>query len=442
MKKKILIHFKSDKFFRVFYYSPLKKKLEKEYNVFFFMDSKSRFNHLVPNKKKILYQKNLKINLILKYPLKYICYVFFRILDIILFNNINFESITYRFNMINKLGFQYIKKNNKGIKFDYKKERSVGNFLHPYHGFPLAENKILFHFFKRIYLSKNFIHPGFYDVLSNKKFDAIILMHLQSKEVFDIKKIINFLKYKSINIIYGWDQPTLKGMLAVKRDEKIIVTNNQIKLELIKYHNIKKSQIINLGNFFLESLYKKKRKIFSKKIVLFYALATYRVSKNEIDTIKMIYNYFKKRKIKFKLILRPHPHDRYYFSELKKLRLNNLEIMKSTFYDIDKLIRKLNESNLVITNGTSMFLDARSMNKICATLLVDKNDINLQKPYLRFFRKKDRNIIYKNFNNLYREYKNGKLEKKNRLLDNCYLNPVNNQITKSYVDFIRNEISK
>lgn len=80
MKKKILIHFKSDKFFRVFYYSQLKKKLEKKYNVFFFMDSKSRFNHLVPNKKKILYQKNLKINLILKYPLKYICYVFLEFL--------------------------------------------------------------------------------------------------------------------------------------------------------------------------------------------------------------------------------------------------------------------------------------------------------------------------------------------------------------------------
>ena len=267
-------------------------------------------------------------------------------------------------------------------------------------------------------------------------------MHLQSKEVFFIKKIIDLLQYKSINIIYGWDQPTLKGMLAANKKEKIIVTNNQIKFDLINYHSYNKSKIYNLGNYFLENLYRKRKKNNSKKFVIFYALTTRRISKNEIDTIQKIYNYFEKKKIKFKLILRPHPHDRYYYEELIKLKRNNLEIMKSTFYDIDQLIKKLNESNLIITNGTSMFLDARAMKKICATLLIDKNDTNLKKPYLRFFSYRNKRITYKDLDLLYKEYKTGILIKKNQLLDKYYLDPINKNITKNYLKFINDEISK
>lgn len=443
MKKKILIHFKSDKFFRVFNYSQLKKKLEKKYEVYFLLSKEeSRFAHLVKKKRLIFYQKNLNYKLILKYPIKYLFYIFFRLLDVLLLKNINFESITYRYNLINKIGFQYIQKTNKNLKFDYDKEYMAGNFLNPSYGFPFSESKFLLNLFKKLFLSKYFIHPGFYDLLVDKKFDAVILMHLQSKEVFFIKKIIDLLQYKSINIIYGWDQPTLKGMLAANKKEKIIVTNNQIKFDLINYHSYNKSKIYNLGNYFLENLYRKRKKNNSKKFIIFYALTTRRISKNEIDTIQKIYNYFEKKKIKFKLILRPHPHDRYYYEELIKLKRNNLEIMKSTFYDIDQLIKKLNESNLIITNGTSMFLDARAMKKICATLLIDKNDTNLKKPYLRFFSYRNKRITYKDLDLLYKEYKTGILIKKNQLLDKYYLDPINKNITKNYLKFINDEISK
>ena len=216
---------------------------------------------------------------------------------------------------------------------------------------------------------------------------------MQNKEVFFIKNAAKFLGYKQINIIYGWDQPTLKGCVAANKDEKIITTNKQLKLDLKQFHNFPNSNLINLGNFFLEDFLKKRKKFKSKKIVIFYALNTIRGAGNEIEVIKNIINFFVRQKIKYKLVLRPHPHDRYYFKEILKFKNSHIEIMKSTFFDINKLIEKLNESDLVLTNGTSMFLDARALNKQCASLILDKSDLNLQKPHLRFFSKKQHNLL-------------------------------------------------
>lgn len=441
-KKKILLHFKSDKFLRVFHNSQLKKELEKKYEIFFLMGDGSRFRHIISKKKTLIYQKGLNSKFILKYPIKFLIYIIYRIIDILLLKNINFESVTYRHNLIKKIGFQYIKKKNKNIKFDFKKEYYSGNFLNPIYGFPFPENKFLFKIFKGIFLSKYFIHPGFYDLLKKKKFSAIIYFHLQNKEVFFIKNAAKFLGYKQINIIYGWDQPTLKGCVAANKDEKIITTNKQLKLDLKQFHNFPNSNLINLGNFFLEDFLKKRKKFKSKKIVIFYALNTIRGAENEIEVIKNIINFFVRQKIKYKLVLRPHPHDRYYFKEILKFKNSHIEIMKSTFFDINKLIEKLNESDLVLTNGTSMFLDARALNKQCASLILDKSDLNLQKPHLRFFSKKQHNLIYNNFREIYKDYKKGILRKKNFLLDNHYVLPLNKNITNQYMQFIENELQK
>lgn len=441
-KKKILVHFKSDKFLRVFYYSQLRKELEKKYEIFFLMGSGSRFNHMITKKRVLLYQKSLNYKSIFKYPLKCFIYFLYKVIDVLLLKNINFESVTYRYNLIQKLGFQYIKKKNEDIKFDYKKEYYAGNFLHPFYGFPFPKNKFLLKIFSSIYFSKSFIHPGFYDLLKKKKFEAIIYFHLQNKEVFFIKNIARILNYKQINIVYGWDQPALKGCVAANKDEKILVTNEQLKIDLKKLHNFSNKNLINLGNFYLEGLLKKRKKYKSKKIVIFYALNTIRGAKNEIEVIKNIINFLIRKKINYKLILRPHPHDKFYFNEILKLKNDDIEIMKSTFLDVNIMLKKLNESDLILTNGTSMFLDARALNKLCASLIIDKSDLNLQKPHLRFFSKNQHNLIYNNMSEIYKDYKNGILKKKNYLLDKYYVFPLNKNITNQYIKFIDDELQK
>ena len=59
-KKKILLHFKSDKFLRVFHNSQLKKELEKKYEIFFLMGDGSRFRHIISKKKNFDISKRFK----------------------------------------------------------------------------------------------------------------------------------------------------------------------------------------------------------------------------------------------------------------------------------------------------------------------------------------------------------------------------------------------
>ena len=441
MKKKILLHFKSDKFLRVFYFSQFRKNLEKNFDLTYLMNSESKFNNILKKKQVLIYQKGFQFKFFFEYPLKLTLYFLFKILDFILCKNINFESVTYRYNLINKLGYQHLQSKFKNIQFDIKKEHLAGNFLNPILGFPFAKNKFLLNAFKSIYFCNFNIHPGFYDLLKKNKFSGIVYFHLQSWDVFFIKKIAKLFNINQINIIYGWDQPGLKGYVAAKKDEKIVVTNEQLKIDLVKYHKFHKKNIINLGNFYLESLLKKRKKKKLKKLSIFYALNTIRGAKNEIETINHIVSFFTDKKIKFKLVLRPHPHDRFYLKEITKIKNKNIEIMKSTFFDINDLIKKLNSSDFVLTNGTSMYLDARSLKKQCAFLIMDKSDLNLRKFHLRFFMKKKHNLIYNNIEKIYKDYESGLLEKKNNLLDEYYISPLNKNITNNYISLIESKIN-
>lgn len=70
MKKKILLHFKSDKFLRVFYFSQFRKNLEKNFDLTYLMNSESKFNNILKKKQVLIYQKGFQFKFFFEYPLK------------------------------------------------------------------------------------------------------------------------------------------------------------------------------------------------------------------------------------------------------------------------------------------------------------------------------------------------------------------------------------
>jgi len=55
------------------------------------MGDGSRFRHIISKKKTLIYQRGLNSKFILKYPIKFLIYIIYRIIDILLLKNINFE---------------------------------------------------------------------------------------------------------------------------------------------------------------------------------------------------------------------------------------------------------------------------------------------------------------------------------------------------------------
>lgn len=439
MKKKIILHFKSDKFLRVFYYSNLRQKLENEYNLFYLTPYNTSFKNKIRPENIFHYPKALLIENILFSPSVFFKYIIYKMIDILSFKNINFRALTYRFNIINDLGFQSLKNKEISNKFNYRKESAAGNYLYSFYGFPFSKNKTLLSFFNFIFnLTFSNFHPGFYKFFSQKKFDGIIYFHIQCEETFLIKKITNSLNIPSINIIYGWDQPTLKGIMSLSQKEELVVTNNQMKNEINIYHNIQNDKIFNLGNFFLEKIYlNKNNNIYKNKIL--YALNTFRLNSLEIENIKKIKNYIESNKIELELVLRPHPHDQEYYKLLKQENLEHVQIMESNFHDFDNLTKIMNETKLLISFGTSMFLDGRALGVTCASLVDDNlmKDASYYKKYLKFLVKGKNKIVYTNVDMLFKEFLSGELEKKNKELDKIYIEPLNSNISDEYLKFIK-----
>ncbi len=432
MKKKICIYFKSDKFIRTFYFSLLKKKIEKKYKVTYLIHQNSKFEKNLRN--KIIIESNFSLNNFFFDPFIFFNYFIFKVLDIISLFNLNFKSISSRFNIINKLGFQNLKAKYPNHIFDINAEEKAGNFLKRIHGFPFEKNQLIFNFFKNIYFSKKFISPSLNKYIEKEKPDLVFLTDVQGAESYELIKISEKKNIKLLASIYGWDRPTLKGYIPKLNNLNYIVNSQQMKREVIRFHNIAPKNVRNFGNYYLEFLRNIKIKKKSKYFTIFYALSTNRININELQTIEKIISFFSKKIKNVKFIIRTHPHDKFYKKKIRSLfKSSNIEITYSSFKDIKVLIKSLKNSNLVLTAGTSMTLDAMALNVPTANISLFKDDINFKKQY--FLNLKKNNLIFYSLDKLYINLKNKKLSINNKKAKKLLIDPVKG-VTKRYIEEI------
>jgi hypothetical protein len=435
MKKKILIYFYSDKEIRAYYFSDLKKKIENIYNVYYYIFPNSRFKNFIDKKKIIFIKNSITFTNFINFPIYTILFLVFKILDFLFLKNLNLKSISFRFNLINKLGLVYEVINKNKSKFNVDEEERSGNYIKKIHGFPFSKNKFFFNLLIKIYFSKLFLNPSILIVLK-KNFDLIILTHLQNFISYEFEKICLYKNIRLLKHIYGWDQPSLKGYIPNFCNSDFIVTNFQLKEDLVRFHKIKKKKIFNLGNYFFENskLIKNKKKNY---FTVLYSMTSQRVNPHEINYILNIYKFFNKNFKNFRLILRPHPNEDILRKIVKeKFKNKNIILDDSSFFDIKSLRTNILNSNLVINSASSVFLDSFALNTDVVGVNLSKSCL-FNKAYFRYIKK--HKLIYSNLEKLKKDINSKLIIKKNKILKRFYLDPEKN-ISNNYIRFINDTI--
>jgi hypothetical protein len=435
MKKKILIYFYSDKEIRAYYFSNLKKKIENIYNVYYYILPNSRFKNLIDKKKIIFIKDSITFINFINFPIYTILFLAFKILDFLFLKNLNVKSISFRFNLINKLGLAHEVVNKNKLKFDVDEEERSGNYIKKIHGFPFSKNKFFFNLLIKVYFSKYFLNPSILIVLK-KKFDLIILTHLQNFMSYEFEKICLHKNIKLLKHIYGWDQPSLKGYIPNFCNSDFIVTNFQLKEDLIKFHKIKMNKVFNLGNYFFENA-KLIKRIKKNRFTVLYSMTSQRVNPHEISYISNIYTFFQKNFKNFRLILRPHPNeDKLRKVVREKFKDKHILFNNSTFFDIKSLRNNILKSNLVINSASSVFLDSLALKTDVVGINLGKNSL-FNKAYFRYIKKSK--LIYYDLERLKKDINSKLIKKKNNILKPFYLNPEKN-ISNNYIKFINDTI--
>jgi hypothetical protein len=331
------------------------------------------------------------------------------------------------------LVYEVINKNKS--KFNVDEEERSGNYIKKIHGFPFSKNKFFFNLLIKIYFSKLFLNPSILIVLK-KNFDLIILTHLQNFISYEFEKICLYKNIRLLKHIYGWDQPSLKGYIPNFCNSDFIVTNFQLKEDLVRFHKIKKKKIFNLGNYFFENskLIKNKKKNY---FTVLYSMTSQRVNPHEINYILNIYKFFNKNFKNFRLILRPHPNEDILRKIVKeKFKNKNIILDDSSFFDIKSLRTNILNSNLVINSASSVFLDSFALNTDVVGVNLSKSCL-FNKAYFRYIKK--HKLIYSNLEKLKKDINSKLIIKKNKILKRFYLDPEKN-ISNNYIRFINDTI--
>ncbi len=421
------------------------KELKKKFNVSFLLNKNKWKNSNYKPKDKYYYNLDKKQHTF-----------FLRTIRLFLAANKNLSK-TFRFNL--KRWYPNLKdyiKIEKTIQKDFDSPNNINHFkifLKYFYKafwkrviFFFLSNKIIFHLYKNLILSRVKLNNDILEVVEKIKPDLIIYTtHCYEPETFMIPKIAKDMGAKTLFLVDNWDNVSCKTVFYNKPDF-LGVWGEQSRNHAEKIQSIQKKNIFLIGspkfdNYLL--LRKKKMKnIFKHKYVLFFGIVELY---NDIEVLRLLDKEISENKIFYKdlkIVFRPHPSRPNIFLHSKKIRNfkniifdpnmdNYLKTKNKKFLENKKLyFEKLLSNSLFNIGGlTTVTIESLMFKKKQIFYCYEEKD-NITDPKSLFenslhFEKiekvsaltksKSLNLVIKNFREM---YKNKNYNKINKNLDN------------------------
>jgi hypothetical protein len=291
------------------------------------------------------------------------------------------ERIIFRFNHIKGFRTHQLKL-NLPAKDRYKEFGEL-----EYQGWPFPGSQVLFDILFKIYTWRGWKSPDWLlRLLDRYRAELAVIAFPQNAMGFTVNRELQKRRIRTIAYINSWDQPTTKGPLP-PGIFRFMVWNNQMRNELIKYHDIVDTNIEVVGAAQLDlyrdrSLQMSRSEFFgkvgirpSRKLVVY---GTYNVRLGPHEPEIAAYLAEKVASDAYKvpafLWIRCHPHDTEWKDRFGNLRGNkNVYVQRGSNFgdqegggnsgsqaadDLTVLLNLMAHADIVINSGSTLTLDA------------------------------------------------------------------------------------
>jgi|694.fasta_scaffold06329_6 hypothetical protein len=286
--------------------------------------------------------------------------------------------------------------------FKYFLSRSFLNFFIN----SLFQFDVIYNWYNKNIINKHLINSKLNNILVNIKPELLIYpTNFSEPEIFDIAKVKNKIKAKTLFLMDSWDNISSKTIILHPPDA-LTVWGEQTKKHAIDLQNIRTNKVYILGDpkfdRFFQIRNKKVKNIYNFPYVIFVGSLRYF---NEIAVLKMLEKEIEDNKNLYKnlkIIYRPHPGFENKFTEALKCNFRNiiLDTQLFEFYRKNKSYIK-NNYNYYFEKllGNSLFCIGGNSTMILESLIFRKEYIFL--CHKENFNPSSPDLIYKFFNHLH-----------------------------------------
>lgn len=295
-------------------------------------------------------------------------------------------STVYRFNSISKFkGFEERLNQSANKRWEaFREGLPTQKFL----GFPFCQNRIFLKKLTTVLYFRWQRHDAVSRMFDKTKPHCIVLGHVQNHFITPYVIEAKIRNIPIIGIIGSWDQPTTKGPISPYLTE-LLAQNQQVKRELIKFHDIEEKLITVVGwpqmdQYFKHNTCYTKSSFFKKigipassKLILFGAYS-HRLGEHEPKICELIATNIEKNHFGdgVYLYVRPHPMDTNWEERLGYLRnYKNVMVVAPVAGDFKFLGELLRWSNVVISSAGTISLDAIAFNTAAIALSFEEDNV-------------------------------------------------------------------
>ena len=278
------------------------------------------------------------------------------------------RALLYRFRAIEQL--------DKGTHHEFKRSFCF---------FP--RSKSIFNLLYKLNYSNLWLDPEVVQFLKENAFNLLVISHLQNHYITPYIIATRKLGIPILGIIHSWDQPTSKGCLP-PGITRYLVQSHYVADALVAHHDVTHDQIAITGwtqmdAYHRQSVCKNKDEFLAQfefpsgGKVIFYGANTGFWSEHEPEVIahlvRQIENGIYGEQIC--LVVRSHPHDRRWKEKyLHFERAGYVAIQKAEYDDLHNVANLLKYSDVVISSGGSLILDAVSFDNRVINLRFERED--------------------------------------------------------------------
>lgn len=265
---------------------------------------------------------------------------------------------------------------------------------------------VIYNWYKKKFIDKDSKNSELNNILEKIKPELVIFpTNFSEPEIFDIAKIKNKIKTKTLFLMDSWDNISSKTIIVYPPDA-LTVWGEQTKKHAIELQNIRTNKVYILGdpkfdrffqirNLKLKNIYNFPYVIFVGSLRYINEIAILKILEKEIEDNQVLYK-------NLKIIYRPHPGFEYRFAEALKCRFKNIvfDTQLLEFY-IKQIDYKKNNYDYYFEKllGNSLFCIGGNSTMILESLIFRKEYIFL--CHKENFNPSSPDLIYKFFTHLH-----------------------------------------
>jgi hypothetical protein len=288
---------------------------------------------------------------------------------------LGFANIAYRFNHIQ--GFYAHKFKRQMNAKRRQREILAGNYVSRRFGFPFANSHRLYRLcYSFFYSTHQVSDPRIEDFFEEIKIEKLVFWHTQNEIYRDYSVCARKRKISYVGVIGSWDRPTTKGPIC-PGCKKLIVNNQIMKQELVRYHGYEEDIIDVVGwpqmdSYFDRSL-RQERKHFLKSIgvpvdhkVILFAGNSERLGAHEPGVVEYIADQILVGKYgnSVQLLIRPHPQDPRWAARYQKAaEFSCVTLMPAQMGALEMMINSILHADIVVATQGSITIDAAAFDK-------------------------------------------------------------------------------